>query len=210
MLLFRNFLILSSLVVLASCSKQDTESPVISLVGAPTTSHFRGEPYLDEGIVVIDNHTCNLENEIFTDNTVDENRYGAYTVTYSVQDEAGNATNAVRNVEVVLPLTDYYLVDWHAFDTCTSGNYAYIGLVQDCDCPDFNVTVGNISNLGLSAIFALPVSGQFNQFITLDTAKAGVTFSGIATMNPTADSLFWSYIIADSVSSDVCTSVWVK
>lgn len=210
MLHIRNFLIISAFCALSACAKQDAEPPIITLDGDATDEHFRGNPYNDAGASVIDNHSCNLESDIMVTNTVDENRYGAYSISYVVEDEAGNSASAVRQVEVVLPLDDYYLIDWQAYDTCSSGTFNYTGLVQDCDCPGMNVTVGNISNYGLSAIFTLPVSGQFNQFINLDTNKAGISFFGTATMNPTADSLFWSYIISDSVSSETCTSVWVK
>lgn len=205
----RTFFILFTFATVSACARQDTDAPVLEL-NTDNSIHYRGTTYNDPGFSVADNHDCNVQNNVEVLNTVDENRYGSYTVTYTVADNAGNQTEEIRAVDIVLPLTDYYSQTWKAYDTCTSGNYDYYGLIQDCDCYGDNVTVGNISNFGLSAAFTLPVSGQFSQFLTLDTTKAAVNFFGTATMNPTADSLKWSYLISDSISTDVCTSVWIK
>lgn len=197
-------------IVIISCKKEDTTAPVILVNNDPSSIHYRTEPYVDAGAEVADNYTCDLSTALQVINEVDIYHYGTYPVTYIVEDEAGNVSQEVRNVEIILPITDYYHQNYSAFDTCTSGNYFYTGLVQDCDCDDFSVTVGNISNLGLSASFNLPVYGQYNQFLTLDTIKAAISFNGIGTMSSGADTINWEYIIQDSLSSDVCRSVWIK
>lgn len=88
--------------------------------------------------------------------------------------------------------------------------FLYTGLVQDCNCPQNAVTVANISNFGMSALFTLPIDGQYNEIILMDTSKAAVSFYGEAKMSTGADTLFWNYSIADSVNTDVCSSVWIK
>ncbi len=198
------------MLVIISCKREDIISPVILLNEDPDTLHYRTEPYEDPGAEVADNHSCNLTASLQVLSEVDINHYGTYPVTYLVEDEAGNISQEVRLVDIVLPITDYYDQNYTAFDTCTSGNYFYTGLVQDCDCDTFYVTVGNISNLGLSASFNLPVSGQYNQYLTLDTIKAAISFNGIGTMSSGADTLNWDYTIQDSLSIDVCRSVWIK
>ena len=205
-----SILVTLSGIFIISCKKEDTISPIILLNTDPVGVHYRTEPYNDAGAEVADNYTCDLSASLQIINQVDINHYGTYSVIYIVEDEAGNITQEVRNVEITLPLTDYYNQNYSAFDTCTTGNYFYTGLVQDCDCDDFSVTVGNISNLGLSASFNLPVYGQYNQFLTLDTIKAAISFNGIGTMSSGADTINWEYIIQDSISSDVCRSVWIK
>lgn len=194
---------------ITACSKPDTESPLLEPY-VDSDTHYRGTPYTAPGFWVADNHTCNMNELVSVTSSVDENRYGTYTTTYSVSDEAGNTSEVTIPVDVILPISDYYDIEWKAYDTCTSGNYNYYGLILDCDCEGDFVTAANFSNFGLSAVFNLPVSGTYYQFLTLDTTKAGVTFTGTATMSPAADTLKWSYIISDSISSDVCTSVWIK
>ncbi len=208
---FRLFILLPLFgILILSCKREDTISPKIFVNTDPVGVHYRAEPYEDAGAEVADNYTCNLSASLQVINEVDIEHYGTYFVTYIVEDVAGNTSQEVRTVEIILPINDYYHQNYAAFDTCTTGNYFYTGLVQDCDCADFAVTVGNISNLGLSASFNLPVYGQYNQFLTLDTIKAAISFNGIGTMSSGADTINWEYIIQDSISSDVCRSVWIK
>jgi len=197
-------------ILIISCKREDTISPKIIVNSDLVGVHYRTEPYEDAGAEVADNHACDLSASLQIINEVDINHYGSYSVTYIVEDEAGNTSQEVRTVDIILPINDYYNQNYSAFDTCTSGNYFYTGLVQDCDCADFAVTVGNISNLGLSASFNLPVFGQYNQSLSLDTIKAAISFNGIGTMSSGADTINWEYIIQDSLSTDVCRSVWIK
>ena len=196
--------------IFSSCRKEDTLKPIINLNPDTTLKHYRSEPYNDPGFEAVDDYSCNLTDNIEVINEVDVNHYGSYSITYTVEDEAGNVAETERQVDIILPLTDYYSQNYTAFDTCTSSNFYYTGLVQDCDCDNFSVIVGNISNFGLSASFPLPISGQYNQVITLDTTKADVYFFGTGTMSTAADTIFWEYSIQDSVSTDVCRSVWIK
>lgn len=207
---FSKLIIIISTVAFTGCAKSDVSEPIIMLNADTVSVHYRTAPFIEPGFDVIDDYSCNLLDDMQVSGFVDVNRYGNYELLYSVSDEAGNVATANRQVDVILPLNDYYFIDWNAYDTCTSGNYFYTGLIQDCDCPDQVVTVGNISNFGLSAVFNLPISGEFNQFITLDTTKAAVTFFGLGTMSPAADTLYWNYIISDSISLDACRSVWIK
>lgn len=192
-----------------ACSKEDTEAPL--LMPTPDyTVHYRMQPYTDPGCDVADALDCLQQADIVVSGIVDVSRYGTYQLDYTATDDAGNVGYTSRTIDVILPIEDYYNQTWKAFDTCTSGNYFYDGLIQDCDCDEFAVTVGNISNFGLSASFTLPISGTYNHMLNLDTVKAGVTFFGLGTMSPMADSIYWDYLVIDSVQTDVCRSVWVK
>ncbi len=193
-----------------ACSREDTNNPVINLNPDTDLNHYRTEPYFDPGINVADDYSCDLTENIQILNEVDVNHYGSYYVTYIAEDEAGNLAEEKRQVDIILPIIDYYSQDYLAFDTCTSSNFFYTGLIQDCDCDDFSVIVGNISNFGLSASFTLPISGQYNQILLLDTVKAAVHFIGSGTMSTGADTLFWDYTIQDSITTDICRSVWIK
>lgn len=195
--------------LLIGCSREDVQAPML-MPRPDTDMHYRLEAYIDAGCDVADDQSCLTHPDILVSNPVDVQRYGSYVVQYSAMDEAGNTGYAERIVDVVLPLTDYYSQEYQAYDTCTSGNFFYTGLVQDCDCDAMAVTVGNISNFGLSASFTLPVSGTYNHMMTLDTVKAAVTFFGTGMMSPGADTIFWEYLLIDSVQTDVCRSTWIK
>ena len=174
------------------------------------TPHYRNSIYVDPGFDVVDDYSCQQDIAVTVDDQVNTSKYGTYLVTYTATDADGNIFETNRSVDVILPITDYYDFSYAAFDTCTSGNYFYTGLAQDCDCDVDKVTFGNISNFGLSATFPLPISGQYNHMVTLDTTKQAVTFLGTAVMSPAADTIYWNYVIMDSVSTDACRSVWIK
>lgn len=175
-----------------------------------TGIHYRGHPFVEPGVHAFDDQTCSLDDILEISGYVDTSLYGSYYINYQVEDAAGNPAVAIRQVDIVLPVEDLYSIFWDAHDTCTTGTYFYTGKTQDCDCDAFAVTVSNISDFGASATFTLPVSGQYNQEIVLDTAKSGVYFNGLGTMSRNADTIYWDYTIQDTIDTDVCRSVWVK
>ncbi|NVK85102.1 MAG: DUF5011 domain-containing protein [Cytophagia bacterium] len=71
--------------------------PVITLNGDAIVQHEAYSPYTDEGAVATDNCSPTL----ITDNPVDVNNPGTYTVTYTATDESGNETTANRTVQIV-------------------------------------------------------------------------------------------------------------
>ncbi|MFN3939935.1 MAG: immunoglobulin-like domain-containing protein [Chitinophagales bacterium] len=210
MIFYRFTLLLCLLCLVSACKKADTIAPEITLLEDTVPVHYLHEIYTDPGATVLDNHSCELGNFLSVANYVDIDNYGTYRVVYAVADASDNLATAERKVDIVLRTENYFHLTYAASDTCTSGNYFYNGLIQDCACEANAVTVANISNFGLSAIFTLPISGVYNEILTLDTTKAAITFNGFARMSTNADTLFWNYTIADSVTSDVCRSVWIK
>src|SRR3954469_15944186 len=82
--------------LLTSCSKdEDTSGPVISLAGdetltysLPATANGAGT-WTDPGATATDDNDGNVSANISTSGTVDLNRKGTYTITYTVSDAAG-------------------------------------------------------------------------------------------------------------------------
>lgn len=195
---------------LVACEKPDTIAPRVHVNTDSIPTHYLNQPYTDPGATVIDNHDCKANELLTVINEVDITRYGTYNVIYTATDEQENSTEAVRNVDIVLQPSDYFSTYYTATDSCTSGNYSYVALIQDCDCPEQAVTVSNISNFGSSATFILPLSGTYNEIILMDTTRSGVDFLGDGLMSPGADTLNWQYTISTGSDSDFCRSVWVK
>ncbi|MBC8047989.1 MAG: DUF5011 domain-containing protein [Fimbriimonadaceae bacterium] len=198
-----------SAILFGSCSKTDIIAPII-LLHNDTTTHYFGEPYIDAGGDIADDKSCNLDSLVIIDSNIDIYHYGTYTITYQAEDEAGNIGIAEREVDIILKPSDYYSLSYNASDTCSTGNYYYTGLVQDCDCSNTAITIGNISNFGLSALFTLEINGRYNQKIILDTTRFAITFLGDGIMTPGTDTIRWNYTISDSIISDVCVSTWIK
>ena len=79
----------------------DTTAPVITLLGSATVNLTVGDAYTDAGATATDNIDGNITSSIVVTGSVNTNVVGTYTLTYNVNDAAGNAaTPVVRTVNV--------------------------------------------------------------------------------------------------------------
>ncbi len=82
----------------------DTTPPVITLLGATSVNIELGTPYVDAGANALDNFDGVVG--VTTNNPVDVNTVGSYTVTYDATDTAGNAAvQVIRTVNVTPDVT---------------------------------------------------------------------------------------------------------
>ena len=79
----------------------DSTDPIITLNGSPTIIHEVGTTYVDPGATANDNYDNDLSSQISTDNNVNPNLLGTYTVEYTVQDSSDNTAQKQRTVQVV-------------------------------------------------------------------------------------------------------------
>jgi hypothetical protein len=80
----------------------DAVPPVLTLVGEPVVEVDSGSDYIDEGATAEDNIDGDISGSVVADVAVNTQSPGAYTVTYTVTDFAGNeATPITRTVNVV-------------------------------------------------------------------------------------------------------------
>lgn len=80
---------------------EDSTPPSITLVGSTPVSVEAGSSYSDAGATATDTYDGDLTSSIATNNNVDINTVGSYTVTYTVTDSSGNTATATRTVNVV-------------------------------------------------------------------------------------------------------------
>jgi hypothetical protein len=78
----------------------DTVAPQIVLTGSATITVQLGSAYSDLGATAIDNADGDISHRIVIENPVDTGRAGTYTITYRVEDLAGNTAAASRTVIV--------------------------------------------------------------------------------------------------------------
>ncbi len=78
---------------------EDTTAPVITLVGSESVTHEAATAYVDAGVSAVDSLDGAVE--VVTTGSVDANKVGSYTLTYTATDAAGNSTSVTRNVSVV-------------------------------------------------------------------------------------------------------------
>ena len=81
----------------------DSTKPVITLLGDATVSLTVGDTYTDAGATATDNIDGNITANIVTVNSVNTSIVGDYSVTYDVNDSAGNVADTItRTIHVVL------------------------------------------------------------------------------------------------------------
>ena len=87
--------------------KEDKTGPVITLNGANNINLKVGEVYTELGAKATDAKDGDLTSKIITTGTVNTSVAGAYTITYTVSDTAGNVSTANRivNVAAAVPTT---------------------------------------------------------------------------------------------------------
>ncbi|MEY2923596.1 MAG: hypothetical protein RLZZ337_136 [Bacteroidota bacterium] len=79
----------------------DQTPPMLTVNGSTDTTIEVGTTWNDLGATATDAKEGNLDDAIITSGAVNENMLGVYTITYSVQDNQGNAAQATRTVRVL-------------------------------------------------------------------------------------------------------------
>ncbi len=79
----------------------DTIAPVITILGSNPITILVGATYTDAGATANDNVDGNITANIATSTNLNVNTPGAYQVTYTVSDAAGNGATSTRTVNVV-------------------------------------------------------------------------------------------------------------
>ncbi len=132
------------LLILNSCtdpnsdSTSDTTDPVITLNGDnPDTTDY-GYTYSDPGATATDETDGDISSSITTKDDLNVNQQGTYTITYSVEDAAGNKASAMRSVYVYNPnqvAVASIVGSYSVYENC-SGNIYTEGAVISSDPDD--------------------------------------------------------------------------
>ncbi len=105
--LLRLSAVLLGLFMLSACGGDpgggaDTTKPTITLKGSPTVTLNVGETYTDAGATATDDVDGNITDKIVIHNPVNTAVAATYTITYDVNDTAGNAADQVKRTVTVV------------------------------------------------------------------------------------------------------------
>jgi hypothetical protein len=78
----------------------DRVAPSLQLLGETTINIAAGEPYTDPGATAMDDIDGDISDQIQTTGVINPVTVGKQTITYRVEDKAGNSSSAVRTVNV--------------------------------------------------------------------------------------------------------------
>ena len=202
----------------------DTTAPVITLLGSSTVTHAQQATYTDAGATASDDIDGDITADIVTVNPVDVNTVGSYTITYNVDDGAGNsATQVTRTVNVedleapTITLTGSATVN-HAHGTTYTDSGATASDFNDGDVTADIVVVNPVNSNTLGAYTvtynvsdaagnaATEVTRTVN--VTDQTAPV-ITLTGNATVNLTVGDTYteqgatWADVIDGSGAATV-------
>jgi hypothetical protein len=203
----------------------DTEKPVITLLGEATVTLTVGDAYTDAGATANDNKDGNITANIVTVNPVDTATAGNYTVTYDVNDTAGNQATQVTRTVTVNPDTTAPVITLLGSNPMTitvGGTFTDPGATAT-DNVDSNVTVTASGTVDTSAegnyTVTYSASDDANNTATItrtvevvaagtaDTTKPMITLIGDAAVTLTVGD---AYIDAGATATDnVDTNVTV-
>jgi hypothetical protein len=81
----------------------DITKPTITLLGDTTVTQYVGKAYSDAGATAYDNEDGDISSKIVVVSNVSTTIAGTYSITYSITDNAGNKTTALRTV-IIKPI----------------------------------------------------------------------------------------------------------
>ena len=173
-----------SATVLTSCSKDDTDAPVITLLGLDPATVILGSTYTDAGATAEDAQDGVLTTSIQSDYSATNpnvNLKGSYTITYTVSDADGNTGTAKRTVNVVNTLENM------------AGGYSISGIYDGAPDTDYEtdnvVTSSTVNNRIL-----------FNKFVNYKDAIVYANISGNVITIPQQDIVCGDPALATPVS----------
>ena len=152
----------------------DITNPVITLNGSATITLNEGDTYTDAGATATDNPgSVNLTASITTTGTVNPDVAGTYTLTYNVNDAAGNtATPITRTVTVTADTTSPIILEITAIPTLSNNT-----------TPSYTFTTDEAGTLttdiaeGFAEGTSVTITGTGNQTVTFATLPEG-TYTG--------------------------------
>jgi hypothetical protein len=203
---------LAGTMFLASCGKDDTNAPVITLKGDAEVVIYLGSDYTEQGATATDKDGKDNESDVSTSikitGTVDKTKAGAYTITYNCSDEAGNAATAVTRKVTVKHSNATLSGSYTGTESCNFGPVAaYNGTVSNGTTGILSIVAGNLGNFTSTINVPATLSGDFNEKITLTSGNyGGLSMSGTGTIEPDGKKITITY----SADTDNCTATWNK
>jgi hypothetical protein len=207
---------------LTACKKEDLTAPVITLTGGvvaqslPTTAGAGA--FTDQGATAEDDEDGNISANITVTGTVDPNRSGTYTLTYTVSDAAGNTATATRIVTVYNDADAYEGTYANSVDTCTVGGAsAFSSMVTASDSVNGLIKINNFGAFGAAINIWATISGTT---ITIATNQSLGNPAYIQNVYPSPNTMVINtsaptkfkvnYQWNDGTNSDVCTSTYIR
>lgn len=210
------------------CKKDDVTAPTITLTGSsditlslPLTNNGAAA-WEDPGFTASDDEDGTITSNVVSSGTVNPNRKGLYTITYTVSDAAGNQASATRTVRVVNDAEIFAGSYVDAVDTASiSGVSLFDATITASDSINNLVSINNFGAFGSTANIYAAFSGTtVGSTISVATGQIIVTPTYIQNSYPAeslvlvntsaAQSFSIKYQWNDGANSEVSISYYHK
>lgn len=192
---------------LTSCNNDDTTAPVITLLGNAVETVTLGDTYIDAGATAEDDEDGDLTALIITDNPVNTDSAGTYTVTYSVSDAAGNPASTTRTVIVEI-VRNSWVGQYDGEHDCPSVGGPFVTAeTMTAGAAANAIVISNFSGTTLNA--SATVSGQ-TMTIAMQTVGNFVFSNGTGTINNMGNHIDLTYTSDGYGVVETCTATYDK
>lgn len=179
-LVFAAFLLCGGLIS-TSCNKSDDTTVPVITVGSKSVFHMKGVPF-SPSVTANDDTDGNITSKIATTGTVDYTTAGTYTLTFNVEDEAGNKAVAETMTVIIVDVAGQYDVIETANGAQTA---AYVETISISSLQNNKILFsrfGNYDNGSVYGTFADAILTIPSQDVACGTPSATRTFSGNGTI----------------------------
>lgn len=224
MLLAASVLFTAGIIFITGCKKDDTTPPTITLNGSSTVQHILNSTFTDAGATAEDDEDGDISSSITVTGSVSKDLVGAYTLTYSVSDAAGNSATATRTVNVYNEAeflgsysgTTYTFAD----DTCGASTvFPYTATITPSTTVNKQFKIKNFGGFGPTTtnvtanISGTGVGSTFTwQAQQLDVASnilsAATNVGNLSSLSPVT--FTFTYQWSSGGPTELCTSTYIK
>lgn len=167
-----------------SCNTEDTDGPVITILGDNPMTISLNSTWTDPGATAEDDEDGDLTTSIVVTDPVDKDLAGTYEVVYSCTDAAGNVTTAKREVFVVNDAAAWS-GSYSVLDSLNSGaTYTYTDIITPSSTQNNRLLVTEFAGYNNGSVY-FDVNGTNvilpSQLVNCGSPAADRTFVGNGT-----------------------------
>lgn len=165
-----------------------------------------GENWVDPGFSADDDKDGNLTNSVSINGEINPWVLGSQSISYSVEDEAGNQSSKTRTV-CVIPNSEDLLGVWDVTDNCGGADFHYVSEIVPLD--SFSFKLKNLSAFSPDFRVEMNLTDELRDKITFEDEAGHLDFIGTGQLF-NIDSFAISYTVTDTLSSSQNCSATFK
>jgi Domain of unknown function (DUF5011) len=191
---------LGAVLALNACKDDDLSAPSLSLNGSSSVTSRYGVAYEDAGAVASDDVDGDITSKIITSGEPDGFSAGAYTITYDVSDDAGNAAATITR-DVVISLDGLYSVA----EVCSNGSFSYNITTADSTGGATYIIFSNFADVFSDKVYGTVVGNSLTIALQEPIEGSDISVSGSGTISLGANNAIVMTISYEIINTETTT-----